>query len=144
MLTDVELAYLAGFVDADGSIGVVTVAKTKQYVGQIAVSNCNKAIIDLFVKHFGGRVRKRHWKNPKWKPNYEWKLTAKKAAFVIDAIRPFLFIKSRQAELVLELQNIKSKNSSSAKRWHPELKTNSDMLCRSIKEQCLALNQRGQ
>lgn len=143
LLPDWELGYLAGFVDADGSIGIVSVAKHKQYVAQISVTNCNKDIVDLFAKYFGGHIRQRVWKNPKWKPCYEWKLTADQACDVIALLFAFLKLKQKQADLVLSLGQIKHIHNAVTKRWHPELKIESDRRCAELKEQCAILNKRG-
>jgi hypothetical protein len=142
-MTELDLAYLAGFIDGEGSIGIVVVAKHKKYVTQIAACNCNPTPIMLLKELFGGKIRLRNWKNKKWKPNYEWKLTAKKAAVVIKAILPYLKIKNKQAEIVLRSQQLKGKYTAGMMRWHPELKVARDAELQLLKEECNKLNKRG-
>jgi hypothetical protein len=143
-VTDVQLAYLAGFIDGEGSIGIVSIAKHKRYVTQIAAYNTNPVPIELLSRLFGGKVRLRKWKqNKKWKDGYEWKLTALKAATVIRAIQPYLLIKSKQAELVLKAQSLKGRYAGGKFRWHPELMEPHYAALEEIKRECAALNHRG-
>ena len=138
-----QLAYIAGFIDGEGSIGIVSVAKHKRYVVQIAACNCNRAPIDLLRSLYGGKVRKRTWNNKRWKPSYEWKLTAKKAVNAINAILPFLMIKREQAEIVLEANKLKNQRSPVWYRWHPTEKEKRDTKLLALKEKCGRLNKRG-
>lgn len=46
-------AYMAGFVDGDGYISIVSVSKAKNCISKIAVTNCNYEIIEKFSNEFG-------------------------------------------------------------------------------------------
>lgn len=143
MISESDKAYMAGFVDADGSIGIVSLSQYKRFVGQVAVSNCNKEIVYMFKNYFGGKVRKRNWKNPKWKPNYEWKLTATKACDVIRLLEPYLKLKQKQATLVLALHTLKTTHNSASKRWDRALTAKLARQYKVYKTQCAKLNKRG-
>jgi hypothetical protein len=134
---------MAGFVDADGSISIVTVAKNKRYIPKLTVCNCKKEVVYLFADHFGGKIRKRVWKNKNWRPNFEWTLTSKKASHVIKKLLPYLLIKKKQAELVLQAVEIKSKSSSALARWHPDKWQALQEQLRILKVECKELNKRG-
>ena len=136
-------AYLAGFVDADGLIGIVSLAKEKRYVIQVSACNCNETPIQMLKEKFGGKIRKRIWKNKKWKPNYEWKLTSLKAKAVIQELLPYLKIKHEQAKLALEAQELKSEFSCAYWRWNPEVKKKRDSKLLQLKQKCNKLNKRG-
>ena len=136
-------AYLAGFIDADGSIGIVTVAKSKTYVVQVCASNCNRIPIDMLQERFGGKVRIRDWKNKKWKINYEWKLTSLKAISVIEKILPYLRIKHEQAQLAIEAQLLKQKYTAAFLRWNQDVKEKRDHELEKLKLRCKKLNHRG-
>jgi hypothetical protein len=136
-------AYLAGFIDADGSIGIVTVAKSKTYVVQICACNCNRTPIDMLQQRFGGKVRTRDWKNKKWKINYEWKLTSLKAISVIEKILPYLKIKNEQAQIAIEAQLLKQKYTPCFLRWHQDVKAIRDEELETLKLRCKKLNHRG-
>jgi len=135
-------AHMAGFVDADGSISVISVASTRSYVPKITVCNCKKEIVDLFSAEFGGKVRKRTWKNKNWRPNYEWSQTCKKATAIIDKLKPYLVLKKEQAEIACAVQEFKSERSVHP-RWHKDLFAQKQEKLRILKNQVQALNKRG-
>lgn len=103
-LSDVELAYIAGFFDGEGS---VTIGRhngaESSYSLRISVTNTNREIIDWLVDNLGGSVS-----NVKLKGNrqqsYLWYLAAVKASDVLYALLPFLRVKREQAILGLDFQ----------------------------------------
>ena len=137
-------AYMAGFVDADGSISVISLGKLKRSVTRITVANCNLNAISLFTKEFGGKLRARHHKNHKnWRRCYEWSLTSVKAQNVIKVILPYLQIKKRQGVLALRLGRLKAKHRGATRRWHPEIDAKCKRVYQKIKDECKRLNRRG-
>ena len=131
-----------GFVDGEGSISISSLGSQKQAIVKITVVNTVESIIQLFQNEFGGHIRKRVWKNSKWKPCYEWRLSSDKAITVLEQIRPYLRIKSRQAELCIQLQELR-KNRTCHARWHPEEYLKSKLQIDKLKEECKKLNERG-
>ena len=144
MITEKELlyAYMAGFVDADGYISIVTLAWNKQQIAKIAVCNTNFAVIDLFVKEFGGKVRTREQKVANWRRVYEWQLTSNKGVAVMKLLLPYLKLKTEQANLAIELQKLRQDKRITS-RWHPELWKERVAKFQALKDRCIALNTRG-
>lgn len=143
-------AYLAGFIDADGSIGIVSIkSKNKtRYRIKLSAHNCKKEPIDLLASVFGGgKIRFKKTGKAKlhdnWRPCYEWALTANKAANAIKLLLPYLMIKNQQALLCLELDKINKNNSSSKRRWDPQLSDEINQKFSSLKERINILNKRG-
>lgn len=143
-------AYMAGIVDGEGSISIISVAKLKRHVPRLTISNTNRAMIDLFEQEFGGKVRKRIWKtstarsNAKnWKPCFEWTLTAQMAASAVRLLYPYLRIKRRQAQLMLKLAKLKQTYRSVDRRWDRELNEQCLRVFEKLKIKCQALNRRG-
>jgi len=139
-------SYMAGFVDADGSISVKSMGKTRPYVPYLAVCNCNFEVIKLFAEHFGnGKTRRREWrtKNERqnWRPCYEFCLTARSAAQAIRVLYPYLRIKKRQGQLAIRLSNLRMKYQHT--RWKPETRIKCNQVYQKIKDKCKALNKRG-
>ena len=143
MAPDLLLSYMAGFVDADGSISIVTVAKKKRYIPKVAATNCNYEIIELFKNNFGGKIRKRVRKNKNWRDCYEWSLTCRKAGKVIEQLFPYLIIKKEQAALALQAIEIKSKSNAGLFRWRHEEWKKIQTELQILKEKCKNLNKRG-
>lgn len=142
-MKNILYAYMAGFVDADGSISITTVSKAKVYVTKITVTNCDERVMWLFRDEFGGKVRCREWKNKNWRPGYEWTLTSVKAQTVIKLILPYLRIKRKQAFLVLRLGKLKAKYNGAVRRWDRKLSGRCDRVYSKLKDKCKALNKRG-
>ena len=143
MIKETTKAYMAGIVDADGSISISTVAATKQYVVKVAVTNTKVEMVNLFIEHFGGKLRKRKWKNSNWKDCYEWSLTANKAAGVIQIIMPYLIIKKRQGDLALRLNRAKRAVNRARCRWDINYKIRKQKIYERLKTECKRLNHRG-
>ena len=103
-----ELAYLAGIVDGEGSIGI---GKNKskptwkpRFCGYLCVSNTSMPLVEWIADLLGGTIIIQKAQSPlSKKKQYLWKLTAWRAVEVIRAIRPYLIIKARRADAVCEL-----------------------------------------
>lgn len=137
------LAWMAGFVDGEGTITICSVAKNKTFVPKLAVSNTNYDSIKIFEDNFGGKVRLRKWENKKWKPCYEWSLTSRAACKAIEQLQPYLKIKNRQAEIVLELDVVRQMYNPSVRRWNPSLKKKVNTQFSRLKDKVQKLNKRG-
>lgn len=139
-------AYLAGFIDADGSISISTVAHNKNQVVALAAHNCKYAPIELLHNMFGGKVRLKKTGKCRneinWRPCYEWKLTANKAIAVIKKLLPYLMIKKTQAILAIRLQRLKNKYRGK-RQWDSKIDAKCERVYSRIKAKCVALNKRG-
>jgi hypothetical protein len=103
-------AYLAGVLDADGSIFIARQPPQVQdfrsgerFSVRAAVAQTNRAAIDLFLEVFGGKVYERQ---PSGKTTfrgrqamYSWIANAQAAADCIEIVTPYLRIKAPEAEL---------------------------------------------
>lgn len=139
-------AWMAGFVDGEGTITICALSKRKRYMPKLAVCNTNYDSIIVFEEEFGGKVRKRSLKGKgsvKWKPVYEWSLTCNLAGRVVKLIKPYLKIKNKQAELLLKACEIKSKYNRAQLRWHKELKDEVNWELYKIRFKIRHLNKRG-
>lgn len=88
-MDEILLAYMAGFVDGEGSICIKSESKKRPFVICLEICNTNYQSIELFENTFGGKLRKRNWSSNKknaaknWKPCYEWHITKLKAVQAI-------------------------------------------------------------
>jgi hypothetical protein len=111
-------AYLAGFMDGEGSFSIVkthqitkrkdgTKHKGVRYHLHIKIANTNLAVLKWIVEHFGGQISKKKDWSPKWKPRYDWTLTGYgRMEAVILSILPYLQIKREQSLVALEFARL--------------------------------------
>jgi hypothetical protein len=151
------LSYLAGFIDADGSISIVKTSyfdkqlnrKRFQYRIKLSAHNCKIEAVKVFQDTFGvgklrdNRTRKILKDNPKWRPCYEWTLWSNQAQKAIESMLPFLRIKKPQALLALELQNFRHQFGTNDFK-KADVKENCEKVFAELKEKCILLNKRGQ
>lgn len=112
MVTELQKAWLAGFIDGEGSISI---RRDKRCVGSIPVydaflsisgtdENCLKYVYALI----GGSFRSNKPRNPKYRMVYEVRFVGSNKVFeVINLVYPYLIIKRKNAELALELISFK-------------------------------------
>lgn len=118
----IELAYLAGVIDSDGSIGikkstysmrVVGDSKQPSYSERVSIKQVEPEAIDLAYSLFGGYKFRQKPSAPNGKFLNGWQVTDKKAIAVIKAILPFLRIKKKQALNCISLRKIKNDSRKS-------------------------------
>lgn len=109
--------YLAGMIDADGSIGTTRTGAKRNVVGRVMVANTNQEFLYTLKNEFGGTVSirdKGHKKN--WKPFGLICWSNRQAEIILENVLPFLIIKKKQAELCIEL--IQMRNASKKERYN--------------------------
>ena len=114
--TDAELAYMAGIIDGEGTIGIYrSTSKSGKNSFQVwvIVVQKNPIIIDWMKERFGGprlfrMVRNRTFfsvngPSKKIYQTYRWYLMGKKAGDLLKKVRPFLVLKGKKADLGIAL-----------------------------------------
>lgn len=110
----IELAYLAGMFDGEGSI-IIHKHKAKKsshhdaYVVEACLGNTNEWIVRQFQFSFGGNVYLRKKQTEQTQAIWAWQISANKAIPFLTTIIPFLKLKKTQAEIGLKFQESKSK-----------------------------------
>lgn len=107
------LAYLAGAMDADGffTMSRKTIRGSTTYSEFIGLAQVDRTVPDMLQSRFGGyiQVRKRKGEQAEnWRPLYYWGGTCRNAAAAVVALRPYLRIKARQADVLIALRASKS------------------------------------
>ena len=104
MLTEIEAAYIAGFVDADGSIMIQRFSK-KYFRLLVNVSNRNIEVLQWIHLKTGclGFIdtRKHDLKNEKWSRAYALVLSIQIAEWLLRQIEPYMIVKRIQASWAL-------------------------------------------
>lgn len=118
-MNKLTLAYLAGILDADGTIGikkstyamrVIMDSTQPTYSERIHIRQVERAALDLFVETFGGAISIEDANCKRGRSLFRWGLTDQKAANALKQLLPFLRIKKAQAENCLSLRLIKTKS----------------------------------
>lgn len=112
-----ELSYIAGFFDGEGSVGIHrSYAKNRavRYELQVALVNTDPRPLWEVQKMFGGGVYLRKHL-PKHKDTYHWTLGQRASETFLKAILPWLIVKKARAELALEFMVVKSNNLRNSK-----------------------------
>ena len=114
MLTEIEKAWMAGFVDGEGSLTIIKQVRkdrpSSAYRAYATISNTNAGVLKIFCKEYGGRIYSyrdvREW-DAKWKDSYYWICPIVTTRKFLSDILPHLKLKRKQAELLLEFINKK-------------------------------------
>lgn len=99
-LSGEEAAYMAAFIDGEGSISIRR--RTTQIQFMLTVVNTHEGIIRWLHQRTGmGQIKQREVRNEKWRQVWEWSVTSRQAAQVIYAVYPHLRVKQQQAAVAL-------------------------------------------
>jgi hypothetical protein len=124
--SEADLSYAAGYLDGEGCFTV-----GHHWKIFVTCTNTCRAAIEWLQDTFGGtvsgpsKVRKANWR-----PTYQWKVSARQAASMVEAMLPYLKEKRPQAELLLQLQETMGKEA----RLSAETRVQRDELVSKIKE----------
>lgn len=123
-LSSLSLEYAAGFIDADGHIGI---AKSKnirnpdcpRYSLRITVMGIHEGIVRKFLEMFGGSVHCKMTKHgdscylPHHRVQWRWEATGLGAVEALKALEPHLIVKKEQAQLAIAFQDRKNEERKS-------------------------------
>uniref|UniRef100_A0A6M3J686 Putative homing endonuclease n=1 Tax=viral metagenome TaxID=1070528 RepID=A0A6M3J686_9ZZZZ len=103
ILAENDAAYIAGFVDGEGSIcfhrNHKNDSKTTTYSPRLRITNTNKDVLDWIAVVIGlGKVRSQKLYANNTKPVYEWYASGRYSIAVLKQLIPFLKVKKLQAE----------------------------------------------
>jgi len=122
------LAYLAGAVDSDGSIGIRkstyatrhNTAWNPTYAARISLHQVTPQIPELLKETFDGSITKTKPSTENGKPLLAWNLEHKKAVVAAQSLLPFLRVKRRQAQIILELQLTRGEHYKRLAYWYKQ------------------------
>ena len=104
---DLELAYLAGFFDGEGSIGLYDLRGNDPRYAEhrrclvAKVGQLDRKPLELFKNRFGGSIQQ--YATPKGdKPYYRWSVSHRKARVFAEIIIPYLFLKKDLTKRLLD------------------------------------------
>jgi len=109
-LTETEKAYIAGFLDADGCVGISrnksqSKAHEYNYVVRAMIINSDFEFIKWLKEKTGIGTAyecKKGYK-PNWSPIHRWQATAKKGKEFLEQIYPYLIVKKYRTEQCIKM-----------------------------------------
>lgn len=98
-ISDVDIAWFAGWLSADGCIAY----HGKENTPQIQFKICDRDPLERFAELFGGYVGGPHSVKKHYKPTYTWQFTGLKAAYILARCMPWLSLRyQKRAALALQ------------------------------------------
>lgn len=122
-IKDLDLAYIAGFFDGEGSITIhenckpSPRGKNPNHTMQVSIGNTNPKVLLYLKNKFGGCIS---YRKPTLKPNHrnvvQWTIRAKLALPFLIAIKPYIQMKKKQINLAIKFQKTKKMNKKILKK----------------------------
>ena len=109
-VSDIDLAYIAGFIDGEGTVSLKKNGQRWPTVlPYILITNTNLEILQWIQTTIGmGNIHSKNRQTLYWKEAYVLRLQTKDTKDFIKIIYPFLKLKRKQAELILKFLHIGS------------------------------------
>jgi len=121
-MEDIELAYLAGFIDGEGHIAIgVNRSKNgkRRWYLRFACHQVNPEPLFLLRDCFGGSIQRTE-RTGNQRTIFEWVASSRDAEAAIRAMTPFLRVKREEAKLALEFQSMLMSMSGRRPELTPE------------------------
>lgn len=119
--TALDLAYMAGFIDGEGSIQISRGRWQKAargYTLHLSAKQIDPAPLRQLAASFGGRVIYVLPTQPNRQPHFRWGVTNRAALAALVALFPYLVVKRAQAELAIACQrSIKHRGGVPVSEW---------------------------
>lgn len=110
-MEDERIIYLAGLIDGESYIGIKRTKSNHQvsmlYQERIQVRMVDPEGLDLMKEVFGGSYYREKPHSDKGRPLYCYQASDKQAAKILIALLPYLRIKRKVAETVLEFHTLR-------------------------------------
>lgn len=100
-MTEVELAYLAGFFDGEGC---VLIYHRRDQIGHeliVNVSQTTREPLARFQRAFGGSIGVSRRKSEHHRQTYAWRASSRAARLCLNALRPYMTVKAEQVDVAL-------------------------------------------
>lgn len=100
-----KLAYLGGYVDGDGTIGIQKHGDTEppRYQHHLSVASTDPRSPEWIKQNFGGEITTYEARAENRAKGYQWQIYGKKSYMLIKDVRYYLMLKHEQADAVIEM-----------------------------------------
>lgn len=136
------LMWAAAWLDGEGAIGMREITERRNYtttVYRVAVSinQVTDAPLAIIRTAFGGSISINNKRQDRQRPIYQWNIHSKKAVDFLKAVRPYLMVKSQQADIAITAGEIVGRGIRG--RWHKRSEAEREQL-RQMKRAMNELN----
>jgi hypothetical protein len=99
-LSAVDLAYMAGLIDGEGSLSCIVHGGGKTCYPTISVAMTDFPVIHWLADKWHVTVSNFPRRDPRYKPQVFVRLSGERARLLCELLLPYLIVKKRQAELI--------------------------------------------
>jgi len=121
-----DAAYFAGFMDADGSMGIYVKQRPnrRQYHLQVSAVQVYPSILENIMDTTGvGSVSVMRKETRERRATWQWMVTGEGAASFLAQVHPYLRVKQARADVCLEFHELRKDPSQAvAEDWQEELR----------------------
>lgn len=140
--SELDLARMAAFIDAEGSISINAVKKNSSGVNSgysisVAIGNVSIPLIAWLKRTFGGSVYRKVQMRPlirATKPFYMWQVYGRSATQILNAVKRHMIIKAEQAEIAIAFVELPSLRIARGVMATPERIAERELLRNRLKE----------
>ena len=103
-LSKVDAAYLAGFIDGEGTITLSKKHKNENRQLAVTISNTERQILEFCIEAIGaGKITNKRISKPHHTPSFTYAIYNRQALTLLKQIEPYLrSYKVKRAQLILE------------------------------------------
>ncbi len=117
-------AYVAGLIDGEGCIYISKERKSFSLRVDTGMTAKALPLLKLLEEEYGGTVVRARAATDKWEAAYKWAISGAEAASMLRRLLPALLLKRPQAELALEMWDLREKlpmlGRDGRRRWTDE------------------------
>jgi len=107
-MKEIDLAWLAGFFDGEGTICISPQKISHHYALCISVASIDRWILEWFSLAFNGKVNRQYRAKGNKRELWFWRIVDHQGEVALRTLLPYLKLKKPQAELALEFREARS------------------------------------
>ena len=142
-LSVTDAAYVAGFMDGEGHIGIVRETRPGNASGfryhcTMEVANTNLAVLERVKASLGGNgwlTNPERPSNPRGRPLYRIRFSRRQIAYILPMLMPYMTVKKAAGDCVLRFIGVMEAAPMRTSRFHDQFE--------ALYQEAKALNKRG-
>jgi intein/homing endonuclease len=99
-----QLVYLAGLIDGEGCISIGVRRDHKGHRLSLQITNTSRWVLEWIKLLFEGCLN--YSRRTKGKDIWQWCVVGQKACSILDAVRPYLKIRHKQADIAISFYGL--------------------------------------